>query len=47
MLEEKGLGDSTILAIVLGSDKTHLMNFSGDKKMHHLYLSLGNIHKSV
>jgi len=47
MLEEKGLGNSTILAIVLGSDKTHLTNFSSDKKMHPLYLSLGNIHKSV
>ncbi len=47
MLEEKGLGNSTILAIVLRSDKTHLTNFSGDKKMHPLYLSLGNIHKSV
>ncbi|KAF8330157.1 uncharacterized protein EI90DRAFT_2872579, partial [Cantharellus anzutake] len=39
--------DLTILAIVLGSDKTHLTNFSGNKKMHPIYLSLGNIHKSV
>ncbi|KAF8328381.1 uncharacterized protein EI90DRAFT_2926108, partial [Cantharellus anzutake] len=37
----------TILAIILGSDKTHLTNFSGDKKMHPIYLSLGNIHKSI
>ncbi|KAF8312762.1 uncharacterized protein EI90DRAFT_2866182, partial [Cantharellus anzutake] len=37
----------TILAIMLGSDKTHLTNFSGDKKMHPVYLSLGNIQKSV
>ena len=32
---------------MLGSDKTHLTNFSGDKKMHPIYLSLGNIHKNI
>ena len=31
--------------VILASDKTHLTNFSGDKPMHAIYLSLGNISK--
>ena len=38
---------TTILGIILVSDCTHLTNFTGDKKMHTLYLSIGNISKDV
>src|SRR5258708_965227 len=38
---------STILGIILVSDHTHLTNFTGDKKMHTVYLSIGNISKDV
>ena len=38
---------STILGIILASDKMHLTNFSGDKLMHAVYMSLGNIHKEM
>src|SRR5258708_7624922 len=38
---------STILGIILVSDHTHLINFTGDKKMHTVYLSIGNISKDV
>ncbi len=47
---EKGKGGhtmTTILSIILASDKTHLTNFTGDKSMHAIYMSLGNIHKDV
>lgn len=44
MFPGKGL---VILAIILASDKTHLTNFSGDKVMYPVYLSLGNIEKGV
>lgn len=36
-----------IMSAMLASDKTHLTNFSGDKNVHAVYISLGNIHKSV
>ena len=32
---------------MLASDKTHLSTFSGDKNMHPVYISLGNIHKDI
>jgi hypothetical protein len=35
-----------LLPILLGSDKTHLTVFAGDKKAWPLYLSLGNIKSS-
>ncbi|KAG8824504.1 hypothetical protein FRC17_009084 [Serendipita sp. 399] len=38
---------STLLAVLLGSDKAHLTEYSGDKSAWPLYLSLGNIHSSV
>ena len=38
---------TTILGIILVSDHTHLTNFTGDKKMHAVYLSIGNISKDV
>src|SRR5258706_2850327 len=38
---------TTILGIILASDDTHLTNFTGDKKMHTVYLSIGNISKDV
>ena len=37
----------TLLGIILASDKMHLTNYSGDKSMHAIYMSLGNIHKDV
>src|SRR5260370_37003979 len=38
---------TTILGIILATDHTHLTNFTGDKKMHTIYLSLGNISKDI
>ncbi|KAF8314407.1 uncharacterized protein EI90DRAFT_2850500, partial [Cantharellus anzutake] len=38
---------TTILSVMLASDKMHLTNFIGDQRMHPLYISLGNIHKDV
>jgi hypothetical protein len=42
--EQATLADgTTVLPLIVGSDKTHLTNFSGDKKAWPIYLSLGNI----
>ena len=38
---------TTLLSIMLASDKTHLTTFSGDKNMHPVYISIANIHKDV
>ncbi len=38
---------TTILGIILASDKTHLTNYAGDKSMHAVYMSMGNIHKAI
>ncbi|KAF8324180.1 uncharacterized protein EI90DRAFT_2935211, partial [Cantharellus anzutake] len=38
---------TTILGVILASDQMHLTNFTGDKKMHAIYISLGNISKDV
>ncbi|KAF8325083.1 uncharacterized protein EI90DRAFT_2933015, partial [Cantharellus anzutake] len=38
---------TTILGIILASDRTHLTNFTGNQKMHAVYISLGNISKNV
>ncbi|KAF9502944.1 hypothetical protein BS47DRAFT_1310451, partial [Hydnum rufescens UP504] len=37
----------TLQAIIIASDETHLTNFSGDKSMHAVYVTLGNIHDNV
>ncbi|KAG8836053.1 hypothetical protein FRB91_000169 [Serendipita sp. 411] len=34
---------ATVVPVILGSDKTHLTQFTGDKKAWPLYMSLGNI----
>ncbi|KAG9054398.1 hypothetical protein FS842_005248 [Serendipita sp. 407] len=34
---------STVIPIILGSDKTHLTQFTGDKKAWPIYMSVGNI----
>jgi Plavaka transposase len=36
-----------ILGIVLALDETHLTNFLGDKSMHAVYMTLGNISNSM
>src|SRR5260370_8984446 len=38
---------TTILGIILVSDHTHLTNFTGDKKMHAVSLSMANISKDI
>src|SRR5258706_1527498 len=38
---------STLLPIILASDQTYLTNFSGDKKLWPVYMTLGNIHSSI
>jgi hypothetical protein len=38
---------STIIPVILGSDSTHLTNFSGGKKAWPVYMSLGNIPSNV
>jgi len=35
------------MSLLIATDETHLTNFSGDKKAHGVYLSLGNIHASL
>lgn len=46
MQDEIGDGE-TIGVVILGSDKTHLTNFQGDKHCHVVYLMSGNIKMSV
>ncbi|KAF8457926.1 hypothetical protein BDZ91DRAFT_638286, partial [Kalaharituber pfeilii] len=38
---------STILPIILAFDQTHLTNFSRDKKLWPVYMTLRNIHSSI
>ena len=38
---------TTLHPVILASDKTHLTNYSGDKNMHVVLLTIGNIPKSV
>ncbi|KAG8699431.1 hypothetical protein FRC08_005308 [Ceratobasidium sp. 394] len=48
ILKEAGQHEDAALGgIIFGSDITHLMNYSGDVKVHALYISLANIHKDV
>src|ERR1700733_6285847 len=47
MMSEKFHPGITIQSVVLGSDATHLTNFSGDKSIHAVYMTLGNIRKEV
>ncbi|KAF9509825.1 hypothetical protein BS47DRAFT_1365013 [Hydnum rufescens UP504] len=37
----------TVMGVVLASDETHLTNFSGNKSMHAVYMTLGNISRTV
>ena len=37
----------TVVPLLLGSDKTHLTNFSGDKAAWPLYMTLGNVKKEI
>ena len=43
MLPEGG----TLIPILLASDGTHLTNFSGDKKLWPVYMSIGNISSPI
>ncbi|KAF8458605.1 hypothetical protein BGX38DRAFT_1080283, partial [Terfezia claveryi] len=38
---------TTLVPVLLVLDQTHLTNFSGDKKLWPLYMSIGNIKSSV
>ncbi|KAF8441111.1 hypothetical protein BGX38DRAFT_1096925 [Terfezia claveryi] len=38
---------TTLVPVLLASDQTHLTNFSGDKKLWPLYMSIGNIKSSI
>ncbi|KAF8432912.1 hypothetical protein BGX38DRAFT_1224166 [Terfezia claveryi] len=37
----------TVVPVLLASDQTHLTNFSGDKKLWPLYMSIGNIKSTI
>ncbi|KZT50180.1 hypothetical protein CALCODRAFT_421111, partial [Calocera cornea HHB12733] len=37
----------TFIPLILGSDKTHLTNHSGDKTVHPIYISTGAIKKDI
>ncbi|KAF8417083.1 hypothetical protein EV426DRAFT_540826, partial [Tirmania nivea] len=37
----------TLVPVLLVSDETHLTNFSGDKKLWSVYMSIGNIRSST
>ncbi|KAG8727897.1 hypothetical protein FRC10_005488, partial [Ceratobasidium sp. 414] len=39
--------DAALGGVLFGSDKTHLTHYSGDVKVHALYVSLGNIKKDM
>ncbi|KAG8705191.1 hypothetical protein FRC08_001783 [Ceratobasidium sp. 394] len=39
--------DAALGGVIFGSDKTHLTHYSGDVKVHALYVSLGNIVKDT
>lgn len=47
MMSKKFHQGITIQSIVLGSDATHLTNFAGDKSIHAVYITLGNIEKEL
>ncbi|KAF8425423.1 hypothetical protein BGX38DRAFT_1081430, partial [Terfezia claveryi] len=36
-----------VVPVLLASDQTHLTNFSGDKKLWPLYMSIGNIKSTI
>ncbi|KZO90119.1 hypothetical protein CALVIDRAFT_472658, partial [Calocera viscosa TUFC12733] len=38
---------TTFIPLILGSDKTHLTNHSGDKSVHPIYISTGAIKKEI
>ncbi|KAF9507303.1 hypothetical protein BS47DRAFT_1304170, partial [Hydnum rufescens UP504] len=38
---------ATLLSVIIASDKTHLTNYSGDKTMHAIYITLANIHDNI
>ncbi|TCD60672.1 hypothetical protein EIP91_009706, partial [Steccherinum ochraceum] len=46
-LQKKLPEGATVAPLILASDKTHLTNFRGDKQAWPVYLSIGNIAKSV
>lgn len=46
-LQDKIGEDETLGLVMLGSDETHLTNTYGDKKVHGVYLSCGNIDKEL
>ncbi|KAF8428449.1 hypothetical protein BGX38DRAFT_1105732, partial [Terfezia claveryi] len=37
----------TVVPVLLVSNQTHLTNFSGDKKLWLLYISIGNIKSTI
>ena len=39
--------NGTLIPILLASDETHLTNFSGDKKLWPVYMSIGNIRSTI
>ncbi|KAF8499342.1 hypothetical protein JB92DRAFT_2743807 [Gautieria morchelliformis] len=46
-LQACGIHKVTIAPVILASDKTQLSRFSGDKEAWPVYISIGNISKSV
>ncbi|THH15839.1 hypothetical protein EUX98_g9400, partial [Antrodiella citrinella] len=46
-LSEDGHQDATVVPIILSSDKTELSIFSGDKTAYPLYMTIGNVDKSI
>ena len=37
----------TLILVLVASDQTHLTNYSGDKKLWPVYISIGNIHSTI
>ncbi|KAF8419157.1 hypothetical protein EV426DRAFT_510350, partial [Tirmania nivea] len=46
-MQDKHPKYSTIVPIICASDKAHLTNFSGDKSIWPLYMTIGNIPKDI
>ena len=47
-VKQEAIGEGeTVGLVILGSDKTHLTRFYGDKEVHCVYMSCGNIKKAI
>ena len=46
-ITRRRIPSATLVPVLLASDQTHLINFSGDKKLWPVYISIGNIDSTI